>query len=72
MPDFSDAVIIFTSDFDVNYPVVFLHKEIVENRRLTQHIVGNWLHVSTVHAFTIMTVSFARKIQILFSAYNYR
>ena len=64
MPDFSGTVIIFTSDFDVMYPVVFSDKEFVENSRLTQHIVGNWLHVSTVHAVTIMAVSLTRKIQI--------
>jgi hypothetical protein len=72
VPDFSGTVIIFTSDFDVTYPFVFLDKELVESSRLTQHIVGNWLHVSTVHAVTIMAVSFTRIIQILFSAYNYR
>ena len=63
MSDFSDTVIIFTSDFYVLCPVVFLDKEFVENSRLTQHIVGNWLHVSIVHVVNIMAVSFT--IQIL-------
>jgi len=53
-------------------PVVFLDREFAENSRLTQHIVGKWIHVSTVHAVTIMAVSLTRKIQILFSEYNYR
>jgi len=64
VPDFRGTVIIFTSDFDVTYSVVILDKEFVENSRLTHNTLGNWLYVSTVHAVTVMAVSFTRKLQI--------